>query len=494
MSGPSASLVLERHDRGLRLYLGGDLQFDTADEAIYHERLAHPALMVARCRFTEPLDVLVLGGGDGLLVRELLRHEGIGSVQVVDLDPRILALARSELAAHNAASLDDPRVRVTVADAREVLDGSGRFHAIFSDLTYPGSLDDCALYTRDWLTRLRSHLQPGGLVALNAVSPDQTPSAYWCVYQTLRLAGLETLPGHFHLPSFAELGYGSWGFFLASERAIEPGEFQASLPEGLRTLDRDGLRACFRLPTVWAEARNRCRPAIDGGRTLFEALLDATPTTRPIAEETALDFLGFNDPVAVPEATERGVVQHPRFREWLARRPGSGIDDLLAAVPLSHRIVTRALIHEWSSYLIQVLPTLDLRRLVSAVLRRASRLPRRMVQELRGFRALLARGLNPADDLPTWGWRFFSVLMLVLVLSQTALPTAAYAKGGVYSGSSHSYSSGFRPSYFGSGGHHRVGSRSSSPEDEEMMRKIFGGLLLAGGLGVTAYSARRKPE
>ena len=69
------TLVLERRPGKLRLYLGGDLQFDTDDEPIYHERLAHPALLAARARFEEPLNLLVLGGGDGLLVRELLRHE-----------------------------------------------------------------------------------------------------------------------------------------------------------------------------------------------------------------------------------------------------------------------------------------------------------------------------------------------------------------------------------------------------------------------------------
>jgi len=69
------TLVLERRPGRLRLYLGGDLQFDTDDEAIYHDRLAHPALLAARARFKGPLNLLVLGGGDGLLVRELLRHD-----------------------------------------------------------------------------------------------------------------------------------------------------------------------------------------------------------------------------------------------------------------------------------------------------------------------------------------------------------------------------------------------------------------------------------
>jgi hypothetical protein len=77
----------------------------------------------------------------------------------------------------------------------------------------------------------------------------------------------------------------------------------------------------------------------------------------------------------------------------------------------------------------QAASTLDLRRLVSALLRRAAALPGRLVAELKRFRALLSRGEDPVANFTTWGWRFFSVLMLVLVLAQTAMPTAVYAKG-----------------------------------------------------------------
>src|SRR6185312_11685516 len=99
------TLVLERLPGRLRLYLGGDLQFDTDDEAIYHERLVHPALAALRSRFVGPLDVLVLGGGDGLAVRELLRHEAVRSIHVVDLNAEVVALARADLRPFNGASL-----------------------------------------------------------------------------------------------------------------------------------------------------------------------------------------------------------------------------------------------------------------------------------------------------------------------------------------------------------------------------------------------------
>ena len=148
------TLVMERLPGKLRLYLGGDLQFDTDDEAIYHERLAHPALLAARARFEGPLNLLVLGGGDGLLVRELLRHEGVASVHLIDYNPEVLALAGTELAPWNWSSLADSRVVVEVADVREALAKAGLFHAIFSDLTCPATLADCGLFTRDWFQYL----------------------------------------------------------------------------------------------------------------------------------------------------------------------------------------------------------------------------------------------------------------------------------------------------------------------------------------------------
>jgi spermidine synthase len=428
---PDTTLVLERRPGGLRLYLGGDLQFDTDDEAIYHDRLAHPALLAARARFAGPLNLLVLGGGDGLLVRELLRHEGVASVRLIDLNPEVLALARTELAAWNGSSLADNRVVVEVADVRQALAQAGSFHAIFSDLTCPSTLADCGLFTRDWFEKLRTHLEPGGILALNGLSPDQTPAAFWCVYQTLRSAGFAALPGRSRVPSFADLGYGVWGFFLGSDRAITPVEMRSvPIPQGVRTLDEPGLVDCFEFPRQQSDQRTTISPASDAGRTLYEYLLDATAIA-PVEDVEKVCFLGFDDPFP-PLEPAAATVPSLRVKGWLDRQPGTGIDDLLMCVPLGHRIVTRELVMEFATHLSQVASTLDLRRLTKALLRRAAALPARLVAELKRFRAYLSRGEDPVANFTTWGWRFFSVLMLVLVLAQTAMPTAAYAKGYSY--------------------------------------------------------------
>ncbi len=432
----NATLVLDRGPGKLRLYLGGDLQFDTDDEAIYHDRLAHPALLAARARFGDRLNLLVIGGGDGLLVRELLRHEGVASIRVIDFNPDVLALARTELAAWNESSLADERVVVEVADVREALPAAGSFHVIFSDLTCPATLADCGLFTRDWFQKLREHLEPEGILAINGLSPDQTPAAYWCLYQTLRSAGLATLPGRSRVPSFAELGYGEWGFFLGSERAITPAEIRSiPIPQGVRTLDDAGLVDCFEFSRQQADLRTTILPASDAGRTLYEYLLEAT-AIKPGESGETICFLGFDDPVA-PLEPAAATVPSLRLKGWLDRQPGTGIDDLLMCVPLGHRIVTRDLVKEWAHHLFQVTSKLDLRRLVSALLHRATALPRRLIAELKQFRVFLSRGEDPMASTTTWGWRFFSVLMLVIVLAQTAMPTAVYAKGFSGGGTSH---------------------------------------------------------
>ena len=310
-----------------------------------------------------------------------------------------------------------------------------------------------------------AHLKPGGILALNGLSPDQTPAAYWCVYQTLRSVGLAALPGRSRVPSFAELGYGEWGFFLASDRAITPVEVcSLPLPPGVRTLDGPKLVDCFAFPRQQADQRMTVRPASDEGRTLYEYLLDAT-AIGPIVDEETVCFLGFDDPFP-PFEPVNASVPSLKLKGWLDRQPGTGIDDLLRRVPLGNRIVTRELVMEWAKHLMQVASNLDLRRLISALIRRSDALPKRLVADLKRFRKFLSRGEDPVANFETWGWRFFSILMLVLVLAQTAMPTAVYAKGfgggvshsggGSYYGGGGAYYSG-GGTYYGSGGTYSSG-------------------------------------
>ena len=116
-----------RTDKSVALLIDGQLQFDSLDEQIYHECLALPAAALACQRFpSKKLRVLVCGGGDGLLMRELFKCEQIASIDLVERDEAILQLARHELNELNCNSLQDPRLRIHRADAWEHLQNSDR--------------------------------------------------------------------------------------------------------------------------------------------------------------------------------------------------------------------------------------------------------------------------------------------------------------------------------------------------------------------------------
>ncbi|MCM0675350.1 polyamine aminopropyltransferase, partial [Micromonospora phytophila] len=177
----------------LRLFLNGDLQFSSLDEYRYHEALVHPVLNGARG------EVLVLGAGDGLAVRELLRYPDVRRITVVDLDPAVVALARAEpqLRRLNAGALDDPRVRVVHADAFSWLrTAAGRFDAVVADLPDPDETATAKLYTVEFYALVRSVLAEGGRLVVQSGSPYFAPRSYWSIEASLREAGFATTPYH----------------------------------------------------------------------------------------------------------------------------------------------------------------------------------------------------------------------------------------------------------------------------------------------------------
>jgi spermidine synthase len=196
----------------VRLYLNGDLQFSTVDEHRYHEALVHPVLGGGRRD-----RVLVLGGGDGLAVREILRYPDVQEVVVVELDAAVTRFAseRPELVAVNGASLLDPRVTLVHADAftwaHEAGGTDAPFDVVIVDLPDPDSLDLARLYSVEMYSAVRSLVAPGGRVVVQAGSPYFAPDAFWCVRSTLATAGFATAPYHVDVPSF-----GDWGFVAAA--------------------------------------------------------------------------------------------------------------------------------------------------------------------------------------------------------------------------------------------------------------------------------------
>ena len=115
---PYQRIVVTHGNERVRLFLNGSLQFDSLDEHRYHESLVHPAMGLAGRTDA----VLILGGGDGMAVREVLKHDGVQSVTLVDLDPAVTKLFRDHprLTALNADALNDPRVEIVHEDAFRV--------------------------------------------------------------------------------------------------------------------------------------------------------------------------------------------------------------------------------------------------------------------------------------------------------------------------------------------------------------------------------------
>jgi spermidine synthase len=200
--------------RDVRLYLDGDLQFSSLDEHRYHESLAHPAMAGSHRR------VLVLGGGDGLALREVLRYPDVEHVTLVDLDPAVVELARTDdwLSERNRAAFDDDRVEVVAADAftwaRDHSDEP--FDVVLVDLPDADSTDTAKLYTVELYGLVGRLLADDGRMAVQAGSPFFAPWSYWSVVAALDEAGLAAVPYHVDVPSF-----GDWGFVLAA-RGPEP--------------------------------------------------------------------------------------------------------------------------------------------------------------------------------------------------------------------------------------------------------------------------------
>jgi spermidine synthase len=232
-------IALTERDGDIRLYLDGDLQFSSLDEHRYTETLVHPAL--AR----DPRRVLILGGGDGLATRDVLRHPSVREVVQVELDPAVIELATTRLAELNDGSLRDPRVHLVIDDAFRWLrePPAQGFDAVIVDLPDPDTPALGRLYSTEFYGLVTRALNPGGLLVVQSGSPYSTPTAYWRIVSTVSSAGLAVTPYHVHVPSF-----GDWGFVLAQRGGL-PSELRLS-PHAppLRFLDSAVLAAAAVFP------------------------------------------------------------------------------------------------------------------------------------------------------------------------------------------------------------------------------------------------------
>ena len=232
-------VVITASRAGVRLFLNGNLQFHSRDEYRYHEALVHPALSAQGA----PRRVLVLGGGDGMAVREILKYPSVEKVTLVELDPHMTTLFSTMplLRALNGDSLHSPKVEIVNADAFAWLEQHDEmFDAIVVDFPDPTNFSIGKLYTRTFYELVERHLSASGYAVVQTTSPLIARKSFWTVATTIEAAGLTTTPYHAHVPSFGE-----WGFIVASRR---PFRLPTALPANLRFLTVAGLPALFDFP------------------------------------------------------------------------------------------------------------------------------------------------------------------------------------------------------------------------------------------------------
>jgi spermidine synthase len=238
-STPYQRIVVTRWRDDLRLFLNGNLQFSSRDEYRYHEALVHPALAA----LPGARRVLILGGGDGMAAREVLKYGHVESVTLVDLDRRMTDLFRTNrlLTALNGGSLANPKVSIANADALKWLEGSDDvFDLVLIDFPDPSNHALGKLYSSAFYRLLDKHVAARGLVVVQATSPFYARKSFWSVVATLEDAGFRTAPYHAYVPSFGE-----WGYIIAGRGAyVAP----ASFPVPTRFLTPATQRLMFDFP------------------------------------------------------------------------------------------------------------------------------------------------------------------------------------------------------------------------------------------------------
>jgi len=240
---PYQRIVLTKWKDDLRLFLNSHLQFSSRDEYRYHEALVHPGLASLPGAHT----VLVMGGGDGLAVREILKYPNVQSVTLVDLDAEMTHLFSTHpvMSALNQHSLTQPRVHIINTDAFRWLDGNtDQFDFIVADFPDPTSYALGKLFTTAFYRLAAKHLSRNGVMVVQSTSPLFARRSYWCIVESVKQAGLHTYPYHVYVPSFGE-----WGYVIGTHDDWQPPQ---QLPSGLRFLSTANVKELFVFPVDMA--------------------------------------------------------------------------------------------------------------------------------------------------------------------------------------------------------------------------------------------------
>ena len=202
-------IVVTKWNKDIRLYINGNLQFSTRDEYRYHEPLVHVPMTLANAKER----VLVLGGGDGLVAKELLKYDDIGQIEIVDLDPEMTDIAKNHpvFTKLNEEAFSNKKITIHNEDAYKFLEASSDiYNIIILDLPDPNNTSLGKLYSHEFYGMIKKRMAAGGVLVTQSTSPYFAPKAFWCINKTLNEVFETTLPYSVYVPTF-----GQWGFNIA---------------------------------------------------------------------------------------------------------------------------------------------------------------------------------------------------------------------------------------------------------------------------------------
>ncbi|MCC7430463.1 polyamine aminopropyltransferase [bacterium] len=233
-------LTLTSHNDEIKLYINGNLQFDSVDEYRYHEALILPALQT----FSKgPKKILILGGGDGLAAREILKHSEPEQITLVDLDPKMTEVFSQvlKLVELNEGSLLSEKVKIINQDAFVwVRENTETYDLIVCDFPDPSNFSLGKLYSQTFYEKIKQRLSENGTLVVQSTSPKFARKSFWCIAKTIEKVGFSIKPYHIFIPSFGE-----WGFVLASKNKLN---FSREFPQNTKFFNREVFTAMFLFP------------------------------------------------------------------------------------------------------------------------------------------------------------------------------------------------------------------------------------------------------
>lgn len=202
-------IVMTKHKDDTRLFLDGNLQFSSSDEYRYHEALVHIPMMYAKNHNR----VLILGGGDGLAVREILKYKEVQQIVLVDIDKEMtdLCMNDKQISKLNKNSLKNEKVTVINEDGyKYVKENKEKFDVIIIDFPDPNNENLNKLYTNVFYSYIKANLTSEGVMVTQSTSPYYAKKSFWCIHKTIKSQFNTVIPYHLQVPTF-----GDWGFNLA---------------------------------------------------------------------------------------------------------------------------------------------------------------------------------------------------------------------------------------------------------------------------------------